>query len=136
MTSLVYNLWIFPSRFWAYWSKMFNEAWVELNWKNVVTLKINLDSLILGSFSNNTSSIDEEFIWKGAITNFFVTGKLKALYHGDHYYCQCQVSKKIKEKILFLILWIFIINLWYSNKCSCFEFCFVGLLHISSNRYI
>ena len=38
---------------------MFNKDFVELNWTNVVTLKTDLDSLILGSFSNNTSSIAE-----------------------------------------------------------------------------
>ena len=36
--------------------------------------------------------------------NIFVTQKLKALYHGDNNYCQSQGSKKIKDKILFLIL--------------------------------
>ena len=38
---------------------MFNEDSVELNWKNVVTLKIDWDNLILGIVSNNTGSIDE-----------------------------------------------------------------------------
>ena len=37
---------------------MFNEDFVELNWKNVVNLKTYLDSLISGSFLNNTGSID------------------------------------------------------------------------------
>ena len=32
---------------------------MELNLKNEVTLNTDLDSLILGSFLNNTSSIDE-----------------------------------------------------------------------------
>ena len=38
---------------------MFNEDFMELDWKNVVTLKTDLGSLILDSFSNNTSSIEE-----------------------------------------------------------------------------
>ena len=38
---------------------MFNEDFVELNWKNVVTLKTDLDNLILGSLLNNTGSIEE-----------------------------------------------------------------------------
>ena len=38
---------------------MFNEDLVEPNGKNVVALKIDLDSLIWGSFFNNTGSIDE-----------------------------------------------------------------------------
>ena len=37
-------------------------------------------------------------IYPDAITNVFVTGKLRALYHGDHNYYQCQVSKMIKDK--------------------------------------
>ena len=39
--------------------KMFNEDVVGLNWKNVETLKIDMDNLILGSFWNNANSIDE-----------------------------------------------------------------------------
>ena len=38
---------------------MFNKNFVELNGKNMVTLKRDLDNLILGSFSNNTHSIEE-----------------------------------------------------------------------------
>ena len=38
---------------------MFNGDLVEPNWKNVVTLKVDLDNLILGSFLNNAGSIDE-----------------------------------------------------------------------------
>ena len=41
-------------------------------------------------------------IYVDIIINIFVTWKLEALYHGDHYYCQCQGSKKIKDKIWFL----------------------------------
>ena len=35
-------------------------------------------------------------IYANTITKVFVTWKLKALYHGDHNYCQYQGSKKIK----------------------------------------
>ena len=42
-----------------YSSMVFNEDLVESNWEKVVTLKTDLDNLILGSFSNNTSFSDE-----------------------------------------------------------------------------
>ena len=38
---------------------MFNEDLGELNWKNMVTLKIDLDNLTSVSFSNNAGSNDE-----------------------------------------------------------------------------
>ena len=41
---------------------MLSAAFVELNWKNVVTLKIYHDNLMLWSFSNSTGSIAESFM--------------------------------------------------------------------------
>ena len=37
-------------------------------------------------------------IYVDTITKIFVTGKLIALCHGDHYYCECHRSKKIKDR--------------------------------------
>ena len=38
---------------------MLSAAFIELNWKNVVTLKTDHDNLMLWSFSNRTGSIAE-----------------------------------------------------------------------------
>ena len=59
MTNFAYNVFIFSSKSYVYSSKVFNKDLMELDYKKVVTLKTDLDNLILGSFSNNTSSIDE-----------------------------------------------------------------------------
>ena len=40
-------------------------------------------------------------IYVDTIVNVFLSWKLKALYHGEHDYCQCQGSKGIKDKIEF-----------------------------------
>ena len=79
-------------------------------------------------------------IYADSITNIIVTWKLKALYHGDYYYCQCQGSKKIKEKyediavkwdFLFLCKFMFLMLVFNPYLF----WIFVGLLCITNARY-
>ena len=92
---------------------MFSAAFIELNWKNMVTLNADWDNLIWQSFfSNCTGSIHKQFMqdWLSDlgiqfginvainikdITNINVTWRLESLHQGDQQYCQCQKSKQI-----------------------------------------
>ena len=50
-------------------------------------------------------------IYVGTIANIFVPLKLKALCHGDHFYCQCQGSKDLKDKNIVFDPWEIYISL-------------------------
>ena len=45
------------------------------------------------------SFISNMIIYADTITKIFVTCKLRTLHQGDHVYCQCQGSKKVKGNI-------------------------------------
>ena len=90
------------------WVRYFNVFLVESNWKKVVTLKTEHDSLMLCNFSNTTGTTEEYFTWNLGVSfgvmntviivNIIVTWKLKTLHQDDHKDCQCQWSKNKKGK--------------------------------------